>query len=320
MALSEDGYSKLKDEVFKKEMLEKYSDFIDDMDLFIAYMMEYPPQTVRVNTLKADLEIVVESLESQGFKLERLPWCNYGFKVEGEMPVSKTLEHTLGYIYLQDGASMIPPLALDLKPGLNVLDLCAAPGSKTTQIAQIMGNSGCIVANDVKISRIKALTSNIQRLGVVNTIITMVDGRRMPRRTSTRFDRVLVDAPCSGIGEARRNWAPLRQWAQRRVESYMRLQRMLVVAGFDLLKPGGIMVYSTCTLDPEENEFVIQHLIENRRDAVILGFNPNLRYEKGLTEWHGRSLHNDLSKTIRVYPHHNDTQGFYVAKIGREEA
>ncbi len=320
MALSKDGCSGLKDEIFKKEMLEKYSTFIDDMDLFIKYMMEYPPQTVRVNTLKAGLDVVVKSLESQGLKLERLPWCSYGFKVEGDTLISKTLEHTLGYIYIQDGASMIPPIVLDLEPGLKVLDLCAAPGSKTTQIAQIMGNSGCIVANDVKISRIKALTSNIQRLGVVNTIVTMVDGRSMPRRTSTRFDRVLVDVPCSGIGEARRNWAPLRQWGQRRVESYMRLQKMLVIAGFDLLKPGGIMVYSTCTLDPEENEFVIQHLIENRRDAVILEFNLNLKCERGLTEWRGRRLHGDLSKTIRVYPHHNDTQGFYIAKIGREEA
>ncbi len=303
--------------VFKREMVEKYSRFVD-ADLLLEWLSRPLPQYFRVNTLKARCPSeVVAKLSEREVRVEKLPWFEFGYRViEGS--VTKSIEHSLGYIYVQDGGSMMPPLALEVEENSTVIDLCAAPGSKATQIAQLMGNTGAIVANDVSYERIKLLVYNVQRMGAYNTVVTMMDGRAIPKKTTTRFDFVLVDAPCSSIGEVRRTWRPALRWSQRAVEGFSRLQKQLLAAGFELLKPGGVLVYSTCTFDPEENEEVVDYLLRSRDDADIEAISiRGARWSPGLVKWPGGEYLSELRKTARVYPFHNDTGGYYIARVRR---
>jgi 16S rRNA C967 or C1407 C5-methylase (RsmB/RsmF family) len=173
---------------------------------------------------------------------------------------------------------------------------------------------GVIVANDISPSRINALSSNVQRMGCMNVVISRADGRRIHKIYGEIFDRVLLDAPCSSIGQVRRSWEALKRWNQNLVERISVLQRGLAIAAYKALKPRGLMVYSTCTFDPEENEFVVQSLVD--KGAEIMKFNiPGMRTREGLVEWDGVKLDDSLAYTHRIYPHLNDTEGFYVALL-----
>jgi NOL1/NOP2/sun family putative RNA methylase len=208
---------------------------------------------------------------------------------------------------------MIPPIALDVEPGMLVLDMAASPGAKTTQIAQYMQNEGCIIANDVKISRMNILISNLQRCGVLIAKVTMKDGRFFKRFANT-FDRVLLDAPCSNVGMIRKNFKYLKIWKQRDVESLSRLQKQLIMAAYTALKPGGVLVYSTCTLDPAENEEVIDHLISNT-DAKLERIDLPLKSHEPILEFDGKQFDEEIKKCLRIHPQDNDTEGFFIAKV-----
>jgi len=302
---------------FKREMVEKYSSFVD-VELLLKWLSKPLPQSFRVNTLKVrDPEEVIARLSDRGVRVEKLPWFEFGYRVV-EGAVTKSIEHSLGYIYVQDGGSMMPPLALEVEEDSTVIDLCAAPGSKATQIAQLMDNTGGLVANDVSRERVKLLVYNVQRMGAYNTVVTMMDGRAIPRKTTTRFDFVLVDVPCSSIGEVRRTWGPALKWSQKAVKGFSRLQKQLLAAGFELLKPGGVLVYSTCTFDPEENEEVVDHLLRARDDAELEAVSiRGAKCSPGLVKWPGGEYLSELKRTARVYPFHNDTGGYYIARVRR---
>jgi NOL1/NOP2/sun family putative RNA methylase len=227
------------------KFVERY-ELIDDSDEFYVYTAKPLRTSVRVNTLKAEVEDVVENL-AQCYELQPIPWCKEGFFVNVEK-VGSTLEHQLGLIFAQEASSMIPPVALDVKPGMLVLDMAASPGAKTTQIAQYMQNEGCIIANDVKYDRLNILISNLQRCGVLIAKVTMKDGRFFARFRDT-FDRVLIDAPCSNVGMIRKNYRYLKMWRLRDVESHSRLQKELVLAGYKALKPGGRFVIEMMNRD-----------------------------------------------------------------------
>ena len=300
-------------EEFRKlnsRFIERYEK-IDDSDEFYKYMAKPLRPSIRVNTLKARVEDVVESL-SERFELEPISWCKEGFFINTE-DVGSTIEHQLGLIFSQEASSMIPAVVLDPKPNMLVLDMAAAPGGKTTQIAQYMRNEGCIIANDVKVDRLNILISNLQRCGVLIARVTMKDGRFF-RRFKDKFDRVLLDAPCSNVGMIRKNFKYLKMWRLKDVFSLSRLQKELIMAGYQALKPGGILVYATCTLDPLENEEVINHLIMNT-DAEIMEIDLPVKRTKPILKFEDKEYDKEVKKCLRIHPQDNDTEGFFIAKI-----
>jgi len=300
-------------EEFRKlnsKFVERYEK-IDDSDEFYKYMAKPLRPSIRVNTLKARVEDVVESL-SERFELEPISWCEEGFFINTE-DVGSTIEHQLGLIFSQEASSMIPAVVLDPKPNMLVLDMAAAPGGKTTQIAQYMKNEGCIIANDVKVDRLNILISNLQRCGVLIARVTMKDGRFF-RRFKDKFDRVLLDAPCSNVGMIRKNFKYLKMWRLKDVISLSRLQKELIMAGYQALKPGGILVYATCTLDPLENEEVINHLIMNT-DAEIMEIDLPVKRTKPILKFEDKEYDGEIKKCLRIHPQDNDTEGFFIAKI-----
>jgi len=208
---------------------------------------------------------------------------------------------------------MIPPLLLKLSNKDIVLDMCAAPGAKTTQIAQYMENRGCVIANEPNIRRINVLISNLQRCGVLNTQVTRFDGRFFSKYEK-RFDSILVDAPCSNAGMVRKNFKYLKSWREKEIEHLSRLQKALITAGYRALKNGGTLVYSTCTLDPMENEEVVDHLLRNT-DAEIEEIDLPLKRREPFVNFGDREYASEVRKCLRIHPQDNDTEGFFVAKI-----
>ncbi len=300
---------------FKEKFLERMRKLLgDELEVFLEICEKYLPTTIRVNTLKIRKEDLVERL-SQRYKVKELEWYEDGLIIEDGFSLGNTIEHALGYFYVQEAASMIPPLVLKPRKGDFVLDLCAAPGSKTTQIAQLMKNTGLIIANDVRIDRIKALTTNLQRCGVSNCVVTMMNGNAF-RNVNLEFDKVLVDAPCSAEGAIRKNYNVLRMWNLRMIKGLSRLQKKLVETGFMRLKEGGRLVYSTCTLAPEENEEVVDFLLRKYENAEVEKVSlRGLRLRKGVEEWEGKKFSSEVRRCVRIYPQDNDTEGFFIASI-----
>ncbi len=300
-----------------RDYLNKIPDL--ELELFLESCERSLPEGFRVNTIKSSEENVLKRLKRKGFVFEKIPWARYGYVLKEAGELGKTLEHMLGLIYLQGPVSMAPVEVLDPKPGELVLDLCAAPGSKSTQIAQLLEGRGVIVANDVNHERIKALSSNLQRFGVMNCVITLTDGRKYPKFARNFFDKVLVDVPCSSLGIISKDWGIAKSWSSNLVQRLSKIQYQLLEAGFDCLKPGGVLVYSTCTLTVEENEFVVDRLLNNRKNARLGRIHlPSLRFRKGVVEWGGRRLNQDLEKAFRIMPYDNWAEGFFIAKIVKE--
>lgn len=295
---------------------DRYGPLVENPEEFFSSLLSRSPKSFRANTLKSSSKEVKERMESYGFPIKQMEWYPDAFVSENPY-VGSTLEHFMGYIYMQELASMLPPLIL--KPELikaeSVLDACAAPGSKTTQLAAMMQNRGVIIANDSDYGRIKALKFNLEKCGVLNTIVTNFDLRFLPKNFSMQFPLILLDAPCSSEGTIRKNPLLLSRWSEGDILSRAGLQRKLILKAYELLSPGGTLVYSTCTFAPEENESVVSHLLESA-DAKAQEANiPGLKCSKGIEEFRGMKYHSDVRKSLRVWPHHNGTEGFFLAKI-----
>ncbi len=286
----------------KRPFEERYRRLLGpDYEAFLRYTARMPVPSIRVNPMKLDPDILLSRLRRGGWILEGLPWYRHGFRViSGPAKLGNTPEHQLGLYYVQEAASMAPPVALDPRPGERVLDLAAAPGSKTTQMAEMMGWRGVVVANDPSPSRANSLAANVQRMGSINVVVTSYDGRTITRHLGEGvFDAVLLDAPCSAVGAARRDWTPLRRWSLRSVRRISRLQVSLALEALRSLRPGGRMVYSTCTLDPEENEFVIHRLLSEGAEVEEVSL-PGMVTRPGLTRWEGRELDPSLARPLRI--------------------
>ena len=294
------------------DYLDRYREIVPDYEAFRAIQCQPLYSSARINTLKIKREKLLERLEEEGVLFQSFAWYPLGLKLDIESP-GKLLENLLGYIHVQEELSMVPPLVLDPQPLESVLDLCASPGSKTTQISQMMENRGLVIANEPSLARIAPLRSNCERLGAMNVAVTRYDGRNFPRGS---FDRVLVDAPCSSEGRERRGPGVLARSNCKRSMELQVLQIDLLKNALRLTKPGGVVVYSTCTYAPEENELVVEAALgeadEFRLERVCI---PGLQECPGITQWNGRELKDELQCTARYYPHINDTGGFYVAKI-----
>lgn len=303
----------------KPKFVERYKGLLGDRyDEFIRYSSAYPKRAIRVNTLKATVADVKKRM-SDAWHLETVPWCPEGFWIlgKGEIPrrdIGNTTEHALGYIYIQEPASMVPPLVLDPQPGDVVLDMCAAPGSKSSQIAQYMHNEGLLIANEYTGSRIAPLAMNLQRVGSLNFVCTHMDGNRI---RGLSFDRILVDAPCSGVGTIAKSQKTVQMWNPGMIRRLAKTQLNLLRNAYRLLKPGGTLVYSTCTTEPEEDEAVVSAFVEEHDDMLIDEIELDIVRSRPVTEFEGRVFHPDVSRCLRIWPQDNDTEGFFVTRLKR---
>lgn len=289
------------------------------------------PTTFRVNTLKAKREDVLEVLQQEGFKLRRVPWFGDAFILENRKlsELQKLSLYTEGKIYVQSLASMVPPVVLDPKPGEKVLDLTAAPGSKTSQMAAMMKNHGELIANDNNEIRIERLKHNLRLLGVASVIpaqagiqdtsfvtVTNSDGWKLSEKYTEYFDKVLLDAPCTA--EARFIAGSPRTysfWSEKNIKEHAFIQRKLMFAAWEMLKPGGTFVYSTCTFAPEENERQVSRFIKEAPGAEIVSISLNqLPPGPIVKEWEGEKTDPRVKPTLRLVPT-KDIEGFYIAKF-----
>lgn len=298
--------------VTPEEHFAQFSQIVPDFAVFCSKLSEPLPVHLRINTLKAAVAETRLRLERQGFLLVEENLLHPIYRAENITQPGHLLEFSLGHLHSQALSSVLAGLVLGPKPGEVVLDLCAAPGSKTSLLAQLMQNRGIIVANDRNPNRLVALRANLKRLGVTNTVIVRYPGQHFPKRFG--FDRVLVDVPCSAEGTLRAGPDGTLRQPTRAGEKLTRLQRDLLLRGFDLLMVGGTLVYSTCTYYPEENESVVQFLLENR-PAEIRPIGLELPHSPGLDQWKEASYDPSIKHCWRIYPHQLDTVGFFLARV-----
>ncbi len=291
--------------------LERYKGIISDWGKFIEACDRPLPTTIRVNTIRIEPSFLRDRLKQKGFSLTPYPGIPELFRVAGSS-VTKTIEHWSGLFYSQEATQTLPVIALSPQPDETILDMCAAPGGKTTQIAAAMRNQGLLIANEPNGRRQQALLSNLNRLSVLNAFVTSYRGESFPMKIE--FDRVLIDAPCSAEGTLRKEPRLRKGATLATIRRLARIQRRLILRGYDLLKPGGILVYSTCTFAPEEDEAVVSFLLSSR-DARVEKLDLPLPYDAGITHWEGVDFPPELSRCARIYPHHFDSGGGFIARI-----
>lgn len=258
-----------------------------EFEEFQRYIDFKPKQSIRVNTLKIDENELVQRLKEKGIKLEKISWLKYGYDVvKTPFNLVSSPEYLQGFFFIQDQASQKPVEVLDPKANELVLDCCASPGAKTTQIAQWMQNKGKLIAIDFKKERIPALRNNVERCDVRNTIIYNYDSREL-EKLELKFDKILADVPCSGNYVQDKNWFKKRKLKD--VIYNTKKQKTILKSALNCLKPKGILVYSTCSLEPEEDEEIVEWMLDNY-DIKVTG-------------------------ATKFWPHKNKTQGFFVVKI-----
>ncbi len=295
--------------------LARYRGIITAWEEFSAACARPLPTTIRTNTLCIRPDALQARLARRGFTLVPYPGIPELFRVTPN-GVAKTIEHWLGLFYIQEATQVLPVNALSPRPGETVLDMCAAPGGKTTQIAAAMDNRGLLVANEPNGRRQQALLSNLNRLGVINTTVTAYRGESFPMRMS--FDRVLIDAPCSAEGTGRKTPALRAGATPATIRRLAGIQRRLIARGYDILRPGGVLVYSTCTFAPEENEAIVAALLA-ARNAHVDEIEIPVPHATGVTHWQGTDFPAEVKHCVRIYPHHFDSGGGFIARISKPE-
>ena len=323
----------------KSALWESVQTWRDDAVPWLEVSQARLSETLRVNPLRDDCEGTRNLLRTLGG--EPITWLPEGGGGEGwQMPWLKgkckdakaeiliRSLHDSGRITRQEAVSMIPVKLLDCLPGQHILDMCASPGSKATQLCEAISDDGVIVANESNPGRANLLVSNSKRVGVTSMIVVRHDGRHLPRCPNPGFDRILVDAPCSGIGTTRKNPELWERWTERAGIGLQPLQIGLLSKAAMLLAPGGRMIYSTCSLDPIENEAVVAEILHANNHLVLDESNisticPGLVSRDGMSEWEGidrredgkyaKGILDSLSKCKRIWNDENDSGGFFVA-------
>ena len=305
---------------------EEYQEFIKSYD-------RERTQGLRLNLLKTEKE---RFMKESPFHLEQIPWAPEGFYYGGEDRPGRHPWHEAGVYYIQEPSAMAVVTFLDPKPGECILDLCAAPGGKTTQIASRLGGSGLLVSNEIHPARAKILSQNVERMGIPNAVVTNEDTGRLAEYFPLFFDRIVVDAPCSGEGMFRKDEAAVSEWSPENVTRCAGRQQEILDNAARMLKNGGRLVYSTCTFAPEENEKSIQRFLNSHSDFTI---EETPKYEglsAGVPEWgilrqgetgalkdwsEGRDAfteNSNLAKTVRIWPHRTDGEGHYIAVLRKK--
>ncbi len=288
-------------------------------DEFTSFLQSYtqPPVVgLRVNTLKISLE---DFLRLCPFRLVPVPWCPAGFRVGDESQPGKHPYHAAGLYYLQDPSAMAAAEALAPSPGEKVLDLAAAPGGKSTHLAALMRDAGLLVANEIHPRRVWELAGNLERWGARNAIITQEAPQRLAEHFGAYFDRILLDAPCSGEGMFRRSENARREWAPTLLNSCALRQESLLATAARLLRPGGSLLYATCTFAPEENEAVVDRFLSNHPDFEIATLEWKPGYAPGRPDWAtaitGNPPKEALTRAVRLWPHRLGGEGHFLALL-----
>ena len=339
----------------KKRSFKKGERFYTKKDIFVSRMasiMKVSPKlakdffsqravsTIRLNPLAGDTREIYKKLVKKGCEMVEIPWLadTYIVTNKDKSELGEMEEYEKGLFYIQNLSSMMPAYVLDLHEGEQILDMCAAPGSKTTQMAAITGNKAYITAVEDDFKRGVRMKHVLSMFRVRNTDVVVMDAvdysaKLLADHDGKQFDKILVDAPCSGSGTVfLQGHNPLRFWSIKKAKGLSKLQKKLITSGFQLLKPGGTMVYSTCSLDPLENEAVVTELLERfpsaqmqeiKFDKDVMKFHIDgkeidfTRYlAPGITKWSGQKFHPDNKKALRILPSAY-TEGFFIAKVGK---
>lgn len=283
----------------------------DEYEDFLKSYEENKNQGLRVNTLKLT---IAEFLEKSPFTLERIPWVKEGFYYRQEDRPGKHPYHEAGLYYIQEPSAMAVGALLNPKPGEKILDLCAAPGGKTTHLATQMAQQGMLLANEIHPSRAKSLSQNVERLGIKNAVVTNESPGGLAKRFSAYFDGILVDAPCSGEGMFRKEPMTCSEWSLENVALCADRQLDILNHAATMLKPGGRLVYSTCTFSPEENEGVISQFVRQNPFFEIEEIKFYEGFDSGRGEWVSEAAEN-IDKTLRLWPHKIQGEGHYMALL-----
>ncbi len=303
-----------------QERLEKLLPNKEDFEKFNQIIHTPPRNFIRCNTLKISPLELLEKLRKKWKVAQPFPEYKEIFLIESNLlpgELGNSIEHVLGYYYIQEISSMLPILTLDPKPGEFILDLFASPGSKSTQIAARMQNQGTIIANELKMNRIIVLAANLERCGITNAIVSRKDAVALCAKlskTQFRFDKILLDAPCSGEGTLRSSPKTFLMWNYKIINKLSRQQKKFIATALKCLKVGGTLVYSTCTHTPEENESVISFALKNF-PVKIESVSLPLKCRQGITNWNNEQFHPDVVRSCRIYPHDNNSEGFFLAKL-----
>ena len=293
---------------------EEYQDFLDSS--------EKPPwQSLRINRLKGGGE--PERKLKAFMDMEPVPWNGDGYYYKEEARPGKHPFHEAGVYYIQEASAMLPAVYLDAKPGEIVLDLCAAPGGKSTQIAAAMGGRGLLVCNEIHPGRAKILSENIERMGICNAVVTSHEPAVLAERFPGYFDKILVDAPCSGEGMFHKNGEAAFQWSPENVTMCAKRQKSILESAASMLKDGGRIVYSTCTFSTEENEENIGWFLERHPEFSVEepgerpgpGNNPGIM--PGLTAF-GNAGVKGIENTVRLWPHKVKGEGHFLASLKKQ--
>lgn len=287
-----------------KELLkEEYDDYINSYEDIRTYGL-------RVNTKKISVE---EFEKICPFKIEKIPWIDNGYYYDKACQPSKHPYYYAGLYYLQEPSAMTPASRLNINKGDNVLDLCAAPGGKATELGARLEGEGLLVANDISNSRAKALLKNIELFGIENACVVSEAPDKLSRQFEGFFDKILIDAPCSGEGMFRKDPAIIKNWETNPPEYYARLQREIVSEAVKMLKCGGELLYSTCTFSTKENEDTIQYVLDIDDSMELIEMKGYEGFSNGMPEF--SSGNEELRKCVRIWPHKMTAEGHFIAML-----
>lgn len=295
-------------------VFERYKGIIDDWPAFVDACSAPLPACVWANPERISPAHLADRFKKAGVAFEAIPWYPGAFRITHDQGLGNRFEYLAGLYAVQEEVAMLPAFLLSPRPGERVLDLCAAPGNKTAQMAFMMQNRGILIANDVSNERMRALRQTVNRLGLRNVAGTLRNAASFPRQPFL-FDKVIADVHCSCEGTSRKNPEVLHHARRNNLGG---AQKAILQKALQLCRVGGFVLYSTCTYAPEENEMVVESALNDlapKIEGVIRPLRIPLRHSSGLHRWQTHRFRSDMQNTIRIYPHQNDTGGFFIALV-----
>jgi NOL1/NOP2/sun family putative RNA methylase len=295
---------------YSEWVVSRFLHYVPDVNKFLKIMDRVPKRYIRANSLKISRPELKGRMEERGFRLAGTEVKDCFSIVKAPHPVGATPEYMMGYYYIQDLSSCIAVVAMEPEEDETNLDMCAAPGGKTTYIAQKMNNTGLLVAMEANKQRMNSLLFNLERCGVMNACVYNMNAEDAPK-LGLKYDKILLDAPCTCEGVIPKDVGRKSSRTPNDLEYCSNMQRRLVDVAVNLLKPGGILVYATCSFAPEENEAIVNYVLQKYDSEII----PIPYGTEGLVKFGDVEFDPRIKKTRRFYPHIHNMLGFYMAKI-----
>ncbi len=293
----------------------------DEYEAFLSSLYLPPITGLRINTLKLS---IAEFINRSPWRLTPVPWCGSGFILDADQGATQTIQagkhpfHHAGLYYLQEPSAMAAAEILAPQPGEKVLDLAAAPGGKTTHLAALMHNKGVLLANEIHPRRVRDLVENLERCGITNAVVTRERPERLADHFGEYFDRVLVDAPCSGEGMFRKGDTARQEWKPTQPRSCAIRQSAILDQAARLVRPGGWLVYTTCTFSPDENEGVIAKFLARCPEFDLANIQPVPGFSFARPEWVMLPKDDRLTRAVRIWPHLAQGEGHFIALMKKQ--